>query len=154
MVGVSMAITIIICVAAFIWIYLRVGPFLSDFIPAKSHTLTPVTQAAPAATPSAATSASTATATATAPAAVATPAVLATPTPTFQATYQLSADVDVYLRSGPTTASSPVTVLKPGAQLQFLGDQQQTGPTIWMHFKTADGDVGWVRQIDVSPLSP
>ncbi|MBX6342532.1 MAG: hypothetical protein IRY97_08745, partial [Thermomicrobiaceae bacterium] len=36
LVGVSMALTIAICIVAFIWIYVRVGPFLSDFIPRQA----------------------------------------------------------------------------------------------------------------------
>jgi hypothetical protein len=33
MIGVSMAGAIIICIAAFIWLYVQIGPLLSDFIP-------------------------------------------------------------------------------------------------------------------------
>jgi hypothetical protein len=33
MIGVSMAAAIIICIAAFIWLYVQIGPLLSDFIP-------------------------------------------------------------------------------------------------------------------------
>lgn len=33
MIGVSMAAAIIICIGAFIWFYVQIGPLLSDFIP-------------------------------------------------------------------------------------------------------------------------
>jgi hypothetical protein len=36
MIGVSMAAAMIICIAAFIWLYVQIGPLLSDFIPQET----------------------------------------------------------------------------------------------------------------------
>lgn len=148
MVGLSMALTIAICIAAFIWIYVRVGPLLSDFIPSDtSGTATPSASAGAAATPSAEAS----NLVAPPPTPTAPPP---TPTPAWQATHRIAGDVNVNFRSGPSLSSDPLTSLPPGTELKFLGEQQQGGNATWMHFQIEDGTEGWIRSIDVESISP
>ena len=164
MVGLSMAITIAIVIVAFIWIYLRLTPFVSDFIPsdpvqtpavrgaAASPTALP-TVAAAAATEASASPAPTGTATANVTRTAAPTTTAATtpvPTVSWQATHKISPDrPDINFRAGPSTVADIVGVLAPGTELKFLGETQSTGGLPWMKFQTKDGKVGWVRQIDV-----
>lgn len=143
LVGLSMALSIAISIVAFIWIYVRLGPLLSDFIPASTSAATPTSQPAAAATPS---SGATPQAVASEPA--------ATPAPSWLATHRIAEGPDVNFRAGPTTISQRLTSLPPGTELKFLGEQQQTGRDTWMHFQLQDGTQGWVRSIDVVPISP
>ncbi|MDI3341949.1 MAG: SH3 domain-containing protein [Sphaerobacter sp.] len=140
LIGLSMAIAILILIAGFIWIYVRLGPYLSDFVPigrAGSATPAPTTLAVASPAP---------TATPTPP----TP----TPTPTWQATHRVSANTAVNFRSGPNTISPPVRTLEPGTLLQFLGEQEQSGNTTWMRCQLEDGTEGWISASLVTPLNP
>ncbi|HET9014678.1 MAG TPA: SH3 domain-containing protein [Thermomicrobiaceae bacterium] len=152
LVGFSMLVTIIILVATFIWIYVRMGPLLSDFIPSQSAAAaaTPVSQVVTAATPGAGTP-------------VAAAELLATPSPTpaavWQATHRVapggsSSGPNVYFRSGPSTSSAPVTALAPGTELKFLGKTQPDGNVTWMQFERQDGSTGWIRNVDVVAIKP
>jgi hypothetical protein len=40
--GITMAVAIVICIAAFIWLFLRIDPYLSDFISGDDPTPTSV----------------------------------------------------------------------------------------------------------------
>ena len=146
MVGFSMLVTILILIAGFIWIYVRMGPLLSDFIPsqAAAGAASPVSQVSAAATPGNAT-----------PQAATQPtAVPQTPTPVWQATHRVapggaSSGPNIYFRSGPSTASTPLTALPPGTELKFLGKTQPEGGVTWMQFERQDGLIGWIRNVDV-----
>jgi len=142
LIGLSMAISILIIIAGFIWIYVRLGPYLSDFIPSVAADATPApTEVAAAATPEAT------------PTPEPTPEP-PTPTPTWQATHRVSANTDVNFRSGPNTISPPIRTLAPGTLLQFLGEEQQTGNTTWMRCRLEDGTEGWIAATLVTPYEP
>ncbi|MFO7271370.1 MAG: SH3 domain-containing protein [Sphaerobacter thermophilus] len=143
LIGLSMAISILIIIAGFIWIYVRLGPYLSDFIPSGAADATPSpTEVAAVATPAA-----------TPAPAEPTPAP-PPPTPTWQATHRVSANTDVNFRSGPNTISPPIRTLAPGTLLQFLGEEQQSGNTTWMRCRLEDGTEGWIAATLVAPHEP
>lgn len=151
LVGLSMAVAIAICIVGFIWIYVRVGPIFSDFIPESSANLTPVVLGG-AATPGSSAS----------PTAggggLATPqptsTISASPTPIWESTHEIVSGETVNFRKGPTTDSDVVDVLPPGTELKFIGEQEVTDGVTWMHFQAEDGTIGWIRTVDVSPLVP
>lgn len=143
LIGLSMAISILILIAGFIWIYVRLGPYLSDFIPsgaadAGDATPTVVALATSEATPT--------------PAEPTPPPP--PPTPSWQGTHRVAANTDVNFRSGPNTISPPVRTLAPGTLVQFLGEEQQTGNTTWMRCRLEDGTEGWIAATLLTPESP
>ncbi len=153
LVGLSMAIAIGICIVGFIWIYVRVGPIFSDFIPAKSSAITPVSSLlGGAATPGSGTPI--AGVAITTPTPRASSATSATPTAVWEATHKIVAGERVNFRAGPSTVSDVVDVLQPGTELKFIGQQQQTSGVTWMRFQLQDGTEGWVRNVDVDPIVP
>ena len=167
MVGVSMALVVGVLIASFTWIFFHLDPFFTDFAGRSG-----VSYASPVARVVVSPRAGTPTATVsggevpagaipTAPPPTAntpTPTVLgfagtvrASATPSFRATH-IVADYgqQVNLRAGPSAASARVALITPGTRLQFLNEQEQAGELIWMRFQTERGDVGWIRQIDVT----
>ncbi len=151
LVGLSMAVAIAICIVGFIWIYVRVGPIFSDFIPESSAALTPVVLGG-AATPATSASPTARIAGLATPRATAT--VSASPTPIWEATHEIVSGETVNFREGPTTDSDVVDVLAPGTELKFIGEQEVTDGVTWMHFQTEDDTIGWIRTVDVRPLVP
>ncbi len=153
LVGLSMAVAMGICIVGFIWIYVRIGPIFSDFIPSNSASLTPVSSLLSgtptgSATPLAGIAISS-------PTPIATPTRAgATPTAVFQPTHKIIAGEMVNFRAGPSTVSDIVDVLPPGTELQFVGEQQVTSGVTWMRFHEQDGTDGWVRTVDVEPVVP
>jgi hypothetical protein len=169
MIGVSMAAAMIICIAAFIWLYVQVGPLLSDFIPQETaEEPETVGIAGPQPTPD--------------PDAIddfslaeIPPEPLETPDADdeaaddtedaddavgedddddadedeFAATHQLRDGPNVNFRSGPNTMSEPHGSLQPGTPLMFLGDEEPASGVVWMSFETEDGTQGWIRDVDV-----
>ncbi len=153
LVGLSMAVAIGICIIGFIWIYVRVGPIFSDFIPAKSLAITPVTSLlGDAATPGSGTPV--AGIALTSPTPTRLPTVVASPTAVWEATHKIIAGETVNFRAGPSTVSDIVDVLQPGTELKFVGQQQKTSGVTWMQFQLNDGTEGWVRTVDVDPIVP
>ncbi len=148
-----MAVAIGICVIGFIWIYVRVGPVFSDFIPAKSTSLTPVSSLLTSGTP---TDSGTPVAgvVLTSPTPTALPSVFASPSPVWEATHKIIAGERVNFRAGPSTVSDIVDVLQPGTELKFIGQQKVTSGVTWMEFELQDGTQGWVRTVDVDPVVP
>jgi hypothetical protein len=165
LVGVSMAAVVGLLIASFTWLFFRLDPFFSDFAGRSGVSYaSPVARivASPrAGTPTATTSGGVVPAVAipTAPPAVSpTPPVpgaagtaRASATPSFRATHVV-ADYgqQVNLRAGPSAASARVALIAPGTRLQFLNEQEQAGEIVWMRFQTERGDVGWIRQLDVT----
>ena len=82
-----------------------------------------------------------------------------TPTPTaapfspFEATDRIGAPVPVNLRSGPGTEFVPIGVVQPGTLLAATGESTYVGGFTWRHFRLVDGRDGWVRQVDVLPVT-
>lgn len=149
LVSITMALTIIVCLFAFIWIYAKIGPLLSDFIPNS--------QPAATTSPSAKPSGSASTAPAASGGASAAPSASASQSPasqssTWKPTHQIADGEDINFRADATSTSSSIGVLAPGTQLKFLGDQKQADGETWMHFQTQQGTEGWVRSIDVEQV--
>lgn len=167
LVGVSMALVVGLLIASFTWLFFRLDPFFSDFAGRSG-----VSYASPVARVIVSPRAGTPTATSsgggiasgvipTAPPIASntpTPTVLgaagtarASATPSFRATHVI-ADFgqQVNLRAGPSAASARVALVAPGTRLQFLDEQEQAGELVWMRFQTERGDVGWIRQIDIT----
>jgi hypothetical protein len=158
MVGLSMALTIVICVGASAAIYARLVPYVSDLVPVQGRAPT----RAPARNPDAAQVAPTST---TAPeptiitlAPTPAPAPEQEPTATveaFQPTHQIRAVGSVNFRSGPSRNDPVIIALSPATPLQFLNERAATdNPNDqpgWMKFRIEDGTEGWVRELDTEP---
>jgi hypothetical protein len=145
-----MAMTIIIGLTAFIWLYVRIGPYLSDFIPRlpEAMTPTPAVPARDADSPGAGTGRQPG-----ANATVTVPTPSPTPTPAWQPTHRIAEGAPVNFRSGPSTETQVVRLLEPGTPLMFLGEQQQSGGATWLRLALEDGTVGWIRTIDLETIS-
>jgi hypothetical protein len=165
MIGVSMAAAMIICIAAFIWLYIQVGPLLSDFIPQETAeepetigigTFGQSTQDSRAVDDFSL--------------AEIPPEPLATPADddeeaddvasdddaddavddddeveeeeAWEPTHQLRDGPNVNFRSGPNTISEPHGSLAPGTPLLFLGDEEPASGAVWMSFEVEDGTQG------------
>lgn len=163
MIGLSMALVIMLAVSAFIWIFFRIDPWLSDvtgqtgasraspFVRIATPSRTAGTPGRPAQSPEAPQASTPA------PVQPPTPTALAiaspAATPGFAATHQVADFGErVNLRSGPTASSARIALLTPGTKLKFLNVQEQVGDVVWLKFETERGDVGWIRGIDVLPI--
>lgn len=171
MIGVSMALTIALCIAGFSVIYASMDEVLGDFVSRDRPTAEaeePVAgtqiaaqDAAPAETqgqPSEPTVAPTEAPEPTIPPTEppATPTEVA-----FEPDYQTSSQYSLNLRSEPSSEggdSTIVAVLPPASPLTY---QNEDAPTTnaqdgdsWMRFLTEEGDEGWIRAIDVEPYEP
>ncbi len=180
MIGISMALTLMVCVAAFTMIFARLEPVVADFVgrgdivvPTPVPTQEPVAQeAAPAPTEAPADAE---------PAPTEAPAAEggdnqaeATETPPpieqeedengFTPDYQISAGGPVNLRPGPGVASGDAIIALPvGTPLMYMDEEEvTTDPArddlgegdVWMRFTTEDGQDGWIREVDVSEYVP
>ena len=158
MVGVSMAVVVVLLIGAFTWIFFRLDPFFSDFAGRAGIARSTVEPARVAASPRSGTPGSGTDLTPlplppTPTALVLTPIGVAA-TPVFQATHSITDfGQQVNFRAGPSTASTRVALLPPGTRLRYLNEQEQTGEVIWMRFSLEQGEIGWIRQIDVTPLA-
>lgn len=164
MIGLSMALTIAVCVVGFTVIYNALGAYTSDFVAQEEPTLAPTTAPTPPPQP-ASTGEQPAQEPVQEPTAQPTQAIeqnpAADPTGTpgaFTPNYQIGSTGSVNLRSGPGTSFEAVVALPYQTPLQYLGDTQTTSDpdanTAWMKFRTEDGEEGWVRQIDVEDYEP
>jgi hypothetical protein len=151
-VGLSMALTIAVCIGSFAWIYAKADPLFADFVGADgtSSTRTPTAAASAPARGSAdeepePTERPTEEAERE-PTEEPTPAPTETPDE-FQATHVSNPDLQINLRPEPSTDGDPVAVLATGTPLQYLGEQQ-TGDDglLWFRFRTEDGIEGWLRE--------
>lgn len=163
MIGVSMAAAMILCIAAFIWLYVQIGPLLSDFIPqetAEEPETIGIAGSQPTPGPSAVDDFSLA---------EIPPEPLSTPSPddddaddeatddedddadldVWTPTHQLRDGPNVNFRSGPNTMSEPHGSLPPGTPLEFLGEEEPASGAVWMSFEIEDGTQGWIRDVDV-----
>jgi hypothetical protein len=162
MIGVSMAAAMILCIAAFIWIYVQIGPLLSDFIPqetAEEPEIIGIAGSQPTPNPDAIDDFSLA---------EIPPEPLSTPAPeddddatndddedddadpdVWTPTHQLRDGPNVNFRSGPNTMSEPHGSLPPGTPLQYLGEEEPASGVVWMSFEIEDGTQGWIRDVDV-----
>lgn len=146
-VGLSMFATIVLCIGSFILIYTKVDPLTRDFVDSAAMTAT----ARPRTRESMATRTAEAVAGAgktPAPTRRATEEATRTPTSAaFQMTNRTSPEIQVNLRSEPSTDNVPIAVLDPGTPLQYLGDETTDGEGArWRRFRTDDGQEGWLRE--------
>lgn len=167
MIGISMALTLAVCVFSFTVIYAQLDNVVSDFVSQADEdpTETAVAEANPTNPPAAQANSTQPPARPTnAPTAAPTKGPTAAPTKedadAFTPDYQIGAD-SVNLRSGPGTSFGVVTALPFETPLMYLDDSQPTSDPDadgfngdWMKFRTEDGQEGWVREIDVSDYQP
>jgi hypothetical protein len=176
MIGVSMALTIALCVASFSVIYSALDQFTTDFVSGEEPTVVSTeavasgqgNDAQPTATTDANASGDTGEDQAvnpTEPAATSSDnQVEPTSTPSeFTPDYQIDANQSINLRSGPGTNTQVVTTLTIAQPLQYLDEEQASDnpgrdglaeDQVWMKFRTEDGDEGWVRELDVEEYDP
>lgn len=66
----------------------------------------------------------------------------------------ISNDQDVVnYRQGPSAETARLAELAPGTELQETGStESDLGGTLWREFVTADGLVGWIRDVDAIPV--
>lgn len=171
MIGISMALTIGVCVAGFSFIYAAlddtVGDFVARDVPAPVIPTQPPTEAALAQTddpdveeaPPEEPEEAAAEPTEEAPAE-------AEPTEepdAFQPDYQSSPNAELNFRSEPSTSGEQETVIEllpVGTLLQFTGETQASdnperdGEEGWLLFQLEDGTEGWLRAIDVEEYEP
>ncbi len=162
MVGLTMALTILICVGGFAAIYAGLVPFLSDFVPAQR------TEARPPATRIVAQNAGQPTVTPqpAAPPEVAAPPAVTEPVPeptatqeAFEPTHQSNSAQSINFRSSPEVTSDNSNLLyalPPATPLQYLDEDAPTANSAqdgrrWMRFRNERGDEGWIREIDSEP---
>lgn len=161
MVGLSMALTIAVCIGSFVWIYAKVDPLTRDF----------VNQATAAPTKKAAASSNSTEAAGAAreeengdggEIQEADPTEEPEPTATsrrFNATHRVIAETPVNLRPGPgVNSGDPIATVDSGAELQYLNDTELGqdpggGELNWLEFRTEDGLEGWIREVDVEPIN-
>ncbi|MGC4190048.1 MAG: SH3 domain-containing protein [Thermomicrobiales bacterium] len=162
MIGLSMALTIAVCIVGFTVVYTALDGYTSDFIGQKEPTLPPMLAPTDPPQQTAANTDTTSPPTAepTQPQSIEqNPTAQATGTPgVFTPDYQIGSTGSVNLRSGPGTSYDAVVALPYQTPLQYLNETQTTSDpdvnTEWMKFRTEDGDEGWVRQIDVETYEP
>lgn len=162
-IGLTMVVVTLLLIGAFVTIYGRLDPMLSDFVAADVPTVPPPTlQATVATDPNVAAAAATQAPSATQPAAVtatsASAATNVTPTATggaFEPDYRIASSGEpINFRSSPSLNNEAITSLQPGTPLEFLGEERDDADNFadngtWLRFKLDDGTEGWVREIDV-----
>jgi cytoskeletal protein RodZ len=170
MVGLTMALTIALCIVGFIWVFIQLEPYVSDFVhrdpssaqeqQAPQDSNESQAQAEPTVEPTEEESVEP-------PPERPEPTNTPKPEPTatsdaFTPDYQLTSAESVNLRSGPGVSFESLTTVTPEAALQYLGESEETQDPVndlmepgqeWMKFRTEDGLEGWIREFDVEPYS-
>lgn len=165
MIGVSMVVTLMVCVAAFTMIYAKLEPVVSDFV-GQGDIVIPTavpTQVPPTSEPKAETTTDAATEEV-AGGGDNQADIEKTATDEFVPDYQTAAGRPVNLRPGPGVASGEaITAVPDNSPLMYLGESQETDDPEgdgmetgqeWMKFRTEDGEEGWMREIDVEEYTP
>jgi hypothetical protein len=146
-----MALTMLLCLGGGIVIYAQLDPFTRDFVSA-SVTVTPerVAQAQTGADTTAQPTA--------APAQDAEPTAIDADAQDiapndFVATHISNDEDAVNFREGPSSETTRLAELAPGTELKETGatDTDVNG-ILWREFETADGLVGWIRDVDAIPV--
>lgn len=177
MIGLTMALTLAVCVGSFTFIYAQLEPVVSDFVSSgesEAVATQPADVAAAAPTEDASAGdqpADTQAQPTQAPAEsqpTAEPTEDADPTPEdgeFVPDYQIDSPAPVNLRAGPSVNDSgePIIAVPIDAPLMYLDESQPTEDPegdglgegqVWMKFRTEDGEEGWIREIDVTEYTP
>jgi hypothetical protein len=169
MIGLTMALTLALCVASFTFIYSQLEPVVADFV-SSGETEVPATTAPQVAAAAPTGDANAPAQDAAAPTAEPTTAPEPTrePSPTtdeFVPDYQVDSSAPVNLRAGPSVNNSgePIVAVPIDAPLMYLDESQPTEDPggdglgegqVWMKFRTEDGEEGWIREIDVTEYTP
>ena len=171
-IGLSMLLTIAVCLGAAAFIYASLMPVLQDVIPIAAPRAAPAAvnpapvsrsvdqQSAPIVTsggPAAARPADAVLRMLTpSPAAEPEPTPTPTPAPTaepFEPTHQVNARESVNFRSSPN--GQVIRAIAIATPLRYLGETQNgSDGQAWMRFETEEGDEGWLRADLVSPFQP
>jgi hypothetical protein len=152
-VGLSMALTIAVCIGSFAWIYAKADPLFADFVGEDVSLPTSTATAEASATPGRGDADDAPAPTeegteepASEPTEEPTPAPTETPEG-FRATHVSNPDLLINLRPAPSTDGDPVTILDAGTPLQYLGEEQTGDDGFqWFRFRTEDGVEGWLRE--------
>jgi hypothetical protein len=168
MIGISMALTIAVCIGGFSVIYAALDDTFGDFlsreveapvVPTEEPTPAEVADNNQPAEPEDTNDEE-------APAPTEEEAPTEAPEPTespdeFVPDYQTSSEFSIRLRSEPSRQGGDATIIRvlpPETPIQFTGtDEPATDPEDgdrWMLFRTEDGDEGWIREIDVNEYEP
>lgn len=171
-IGLTMALTLLVCVGSFTVIYAQLEPVVSDFVSSSTDEAAPteepeVAEAAPTAPTETDTDNAEQPQPTTEPSPEPTSEATAEPTPDddeFVPDYQLDSIDSVNLRPGPGVNSGEAVVAVPiDAPLMYLGESEPTQDPgadgldegqVWMLFRTEDGEEGWIREIDVTEYTP
>ena len=171
MIGVSMALTIALCIGTFSFIYAALDDTFGDFIsrdvptaviPTPGPTQSDVALAETDPEPTEESSEPESTE---APAPTQQPTESdSTPESTeFEPDYQTSSEYSLNFRSEPSSSggqSTVITGLGPSTPLMFMDERRESddpgtdGEDGWMLFQLEDGTEGWLRAIDVGPYEP
>jgi Bacterial SH3 domain len=158
-VGLSMALTIAVCVGGFAWIYAQVDPFFADLVgsDAKATTgsqPTPTAEGTASGSHRAADDQPTKEPTEQPAEPTRTQAPRQTPTPEeFRATHITNPNSRVNFRPEPNLNTDPIAQLDPGTPVQALGDEEVDGDgNRWLKFRTEDGLEGWLREDAFDPI--
>lgn len=182
MIGISMALTIAVCVGSFSVIYASLNGVVSDFVTQGEVEDRPVATVAPAVAeadvaeaqptseapePTTPPESAEAAATEDATEPASTEEAEQTETPEddgeFTPDYAIDSAPSVNLRAGPSVQQSEsLGALNFGTQLEYLNESQPTDDPagdniaegdLWLQFRTEDGREGWVREIDVVEIA-
>lgn len=174
MIGLTMALTLAVCVGSFTFIYAQLEPVVGDFVSsgetaAVATTPPEVAEAAPTEEPAGDEQAAANEPEPTQEAEpTAEPTEEAEPTPDedeFVPDYQIDSPAPVNLRAGPSVNNSgdPIVAVPIAAPLMYLDETAATEDPegdglgegqVWMKFRTEDGEEGWIREIDVTEYTP
>jgi hypothetical protein len=157
MVGISMVLTIAICIFGAAGLFAWLSRPFSDIIPisapaAEVSSNQPIPAAAPpTVVPTTEVQPTVSEASGAVPAAAGT-------TQAFNPTHQIRSDVSVNFRAGPSTSDAIIIALSPATPLEYLGEEAPTSNPSdgdsWMKFRNETGQEGWVREIDTEPYQP
>jgi hypothetical protein len=154
MVGITMVLTIGICIFGAAALFAALARPFSDLIPMVAPA--PETAQDEPATQPQTDQAAAPTAQAAAPPtqAPAAPTVAAT-APEFDPTHQVTALTSVNFRTGPSVNDSVIIALSPATPLEYLDEQQTASDgSVWMKFRDENGQEGWISEDLVGPYQP
>lgn len=169
MIGISMFLTIAVCVGSFSMIYAGLDSFVGDFVSRgevkaePSPTQEAAAQAVPTEEPKPTEPPTEPTPTAEPEEAEPTPTPTDSDPDTFAPDYQLDSFGSVNLRSGPGVRYEVVATITMEQPLQYLDESEATSDPAndelgegdrWMKFRTQEGEEGWIREIDVATYVP
>jgi hypothetical protein len=170
MIGISMALTIVVCVAGFSFIYAAlddtIGDFISRDVPDPVIPTQEPTEPAVAEDNEGDTSEEPAPTNAPETEPTGPPADEAEETAEsdeFVPDYQSSSNASLNFRSEPSTSGEETTIIQTlpvETPLQFMNETQpsdnpaEDGEEGWMLFRLEDGTEGWLRAIDVNEFEP